>query len=108
MYVPKWLRTSPNGSDNLGYFNDSLGYGIFNGETLHRLDYNISQSKDPQKMIDKYYKKALSYYIEIGCSYKTAKEYASSIKTSLSNYDERREFVFELYGEFMNVAMNEG
>jgi len=90
--------------ESLNYFSEGLFIPIFRGETLHSIDYTLSQSKNPQKIINKYYEKTISYFISVGYTRQEAEVEANMIKSELNQYNERREYVFAVYAEYMNLC----
>ena len=101
----EWLDKLMNATyrfiENTPYFNASMGTAIFSGETLHRLDYNISQAQDPQKKIDEYYTKARMYYIRQGHRPIVAEGEARYITGFLEKYKERREEMFSIFEQYL-------
>ena len=97
MYVPKWLYGF---IDSLSYFNESLG-SIFNGASAHWVDYNLSQSKNPEKDIKKYKNKAYSTYCSMGYKSNNAKGMANAIENYLNNYNDRREELFSIFKDYI-------
>ena len=101
-YLENLMNATYRFIENTPYFNASMGTTIFNGETLHRIDYNLSQEKNPQKKIDQYYTRAYRYYISIGHQVDVAKGEAEYIRSFLQKYPERREEMFYLFEEYID------
>ena len=62
---------------------------------------SVTQSKNPEKDIDKYYEKARSYFIGLGYNNDVAIGMANSIKSELGKYEERRNAMFDLFSDYL-------
>ena len=89
---------------NNTYFTESLG-NFFNNETAHWVDYQLSLSDDPGKDIERYKKRAYNYYCGLGYDPDQAKGIANGIESYLKHYDDRRNEVFSMYGDYINNLM---
>ena len=87
--------------ENLNYFNVGLNVEIFRGETLHRIDYDLSRSKNPHKKIESYTKRATDFYARLGYTHDAIQTKVDDLKVMLEHYDERRQGVFDLYKSYL-------
>ena len=90
--------------ETLNYFNVGLNVEIFRGETLHRIDYDLSRSKKPQKRINSYVRRATDFYARLGYTHDEIQTKVDDLKVMLEHYDERRQSVFDLYGSYIEQA----
>ena len=90
--------------ETLNYFNVGLNVEIFRGETLHRIDYDLSRPKKPQKRINSYVRRATDFYARLGYTHDEIQTKVDDLKVMLEHYDERRQSVFDLYGSYIEQA----
>ena len=86
-------------------FTEALG-GIFGNETLHSIDYQLSQAKNPEKIIERYYSMSRGYFSRLGYSLKRIDVLSKQLKEELGEYNERRKEVFNIYKEYINICLN--
>ena len=82
------------------YFLDGMG-SVFDNKSMHRIDYELSQSKNPEKMIENYKKKIMSSLVGQGHETAAIKMMGNQAADYLSKYSERRQEFFDLYTEYI-------
>lgn len=76
----------------------------FKHKTLHDIDYELSQSSDPEKIINRYYRDIRNFCIgELGYDADRAIGTANYYKFILEDYSERRSEIFDLFKSYMGV-----
>ena len=86
--------------DNIDYFHKSMG-DIFRDASAYEIDYQLSQSKHPQKDIQKYKKKAYSAFTKMGYKPDVAKGMANEVEGYLKYYDARRNELFSIFKSYI-------
>ncbi len=86
-----------------GYFKQGVG-STFGNKSLFELDLQLSKSKNPKKLLDKYYDNCLGYYINLGYSHKEAKAHANGVfrDLNLESYSDRITEIKDLFKQFSN------
>ena len=81
-------------------FSKSLG-SILGNASAHQIDYELSQSNDPDALIENYRKDANSYYCGIGYRRIVAEGKANRVVSYLNDYEERRNEVFSMFNNYI-------
>ena len=88
--------------DNNSYFTEGMGE-IFRGASAHQIDYEVSQSSNPQKVIDSYTNRAYSFYCSYGFKTEVAKGMSNSVRSYLEGYSQRREEIFDIFKSYITA-----